>query len=74
MSGYCTESFDIGKFEFFKSVWNFNKNNRKLYYDMLHNANDVKIIILKNNRQVKERMKANIKVYTRGNYDCEIKI
>lgn len=53
MGGYCPESFDMGKFKFFRSVWHFNRNNRKLYYDMLHNANDVKIIILKSNRQVR---------------------
>lgn len=54
MGGYCPERFDMEKIEFFKSVWNFNKNNRRLYYDMLYNANDVKIIILKSRKQVRE--------------------
>ncbi|SHH89766.1 AAA family ATPase [Clostridium intestinale] len=54
MGGYCPEKFNMKKFEFLKSVWNFNKNNRKRYYDMLQSANDVKIIILKSRRQVRE--------------------
>ena len=44
MGGYCPERLDVEKFAFLKFVWNFNKNNRKRFYDMLHNANDVKII------------------------------
>lgn len=54
MGGYCPERFNIEKIEFFKSVWNFNKNNRKDYYDILSNANDVRIIILKNRKQERE--------------------
>lgn len=51
MGGYCPERFD---FEFLKSVWNFNKNNRRRYYDMLHEATNVKIIILKSHKQLGE--------------------
>lgn len=51
MGGYCPEGFD---FEFLKSVWNFNKNNKKRYYDMLHEAANVKIIILKSRKQTRE--------------------
>ena len=54
MGGYCPERFDMQEFSFFKSVWNFNKNNRRRYYDMLHNTNDVKIIILKSRKHVRE--------------------
>lgn len=54
MGGDCPERLDLGKIEFFKSVWNFNKNNRKHYYDMLYNTNNVKIIILKSRKQVRE--------------------
>lgn len=54
MGGYCPERFDMEKLAFLKSVWNFNKNNRKRFYDMLHNANDVKIILLKSRKQVRE--------------------
>lgn len=52
MGGYCREKFDKKEFEFFKSVWNFNKNNRKSYYDMINNAEDIKIIILKNRKHM----------------------
>lgn len=51
MGGYCPERFD---FKFLKHVWNFNNKNRKRYYDMLRNANDVKIIILKSRKQARE--------------------
>lgn len=54
MGGYCPERFDMEKFAFLKSVWNFNKNNKKRYYDMLNNANDIEIIILKNRKQMVE--------------------
>lgn len=51
MGGYCPEKFD---FKFLKAVWNFNKNNRNRYYDILDSADNVKIIILKNRRQIRE--------------------
>ena len=50
MGGYCPERFD---FEFIQSVWNFNRRNRKLYYEMLHHASGVKVIILKSRKQVR---------------------
>lgn len=53
MGGYCPERLDKGKFSFFMSVWNFNRKNRKRYYDLLNDYPDVNIIILKNRRQVK---------------------
>lgn len=52
MGGTCPERFDRKKFEFLKAVWNFNKNNRSRFYDMLKNADDVPVIVLKNRRQV----------------------
>ena len=54
MGGYCPEKFDFQSFKFIKTVWEFNKNNRKHYYDMLINASDVEIIILKNRKQMIE--------------------
>lgn len=54
MGGYCPEKFDFRSFKFIKTVWEFNKNNRKRYYDMLINVNDVEIIILKNRKQLIE--------------------
>ena len=48
MGGYCPERFD---FDFIKFVWNFNKNNRKRYYDILSREADIQVIILRNRRQ-----------------------
>lgn len=48
MGGYCPERFD---FDFIKFVWNFNKNNRKRYYDILSREEDIQVIILRNRRQ-----------------------
>lgn len=48
MGGYCPERFD---FDFIKFVWNFNKNNRKRYYDILSSREDIQVIILRNRRQ-----------------------
>lgn len=48
MGGYCPERFD---FDFIKFVWNFNKNNRKRYYDILSSKEDIQVIILRNHRQ-----------------------
>lgn len=53
MGGYCPEKFDFKSFEFIKTVWDFNKNNRKRYYDML-TASNAEIIILKNRKQMIE--------------------
>ena len=54
MGGYCPEKFDRKTFAFLRSVWNFNRNNRKRYYDMLRHADDVQIIILKSRKQARE--------------------
>lgn len=48
MGGYCPERFD---FDFIKFVWNFNKKNRKRYYDILSREEDIQVIILRNRRQ-----------------------
>lgn len=48
MGGYCPERFD---FDFIKFVSNFNKNNRKRYYDILSSKEDIQVIILRNRRQ-----------------------
>jgi len=54
MGGYCPEKFD---FKFLKSVWNFNKNNRKRYYAMLNNTDNIKIVIFKNHKKIREFIK-----------------
>ncbi len=51
MGGECRERFDP---EFMKYVWDFRKKHRKRYLEMLANATDKKVIILKNRRQVKK--------------------
>ncbi len=50
MGGNCPERFDI---EFLKFVWQFKTKHRNRYLEMLANANDKKVVILKNRRQVK---------------------
>ena len=46
----CPERFD---WEFLQWVWNFNKNKRKKYYDLLSAQTGKEIYILKNRREVK---------------------
>ena len=54
MGGECRERFDP---EFMKYVWDFRKKHRKRYLEMLANATDKKVIILKNRRQAKKLLK-----------------
>jgi adenylate kinase family enzyme len=51
MTEGCTEWFDP---EFVKWIWNFNKNNRARYYELLNNAGDKKVVILKSRRQAQK--------------------
>lgn len=46
----CPERID---FDFLKWVWNFNKNKRQRYYQMLNEAEGVETIVLKNRRMVR---------------------
>lgn len=50
MGGNCPERLD---FEFLKFVWRFNKTHRQRYKEMLDNANEVKLIILRNRKETK---------------------
>jgi len=50
MGDGCPERLD---FDFIKWVWNFNKNNRQINYDLLCNAQHAKVYILKNRREVR---------------------
>ena len=45
----CTERFDL---EFLRWVWNFNKNKRQRYYDLLNTLEDKQVYILKSRREV----------------------
>lgn len=46
----CPERFDL---DFLKWVWNFNKNKRKKNHELLSKAEGVRVIILRNRRQLK---------------------
>lgn len=47
----CPERIDL---DFLKWVWNFNKNKREKNYRLLKEAENVRVIILKNRRMVKK--------------------
>ena len=51
MTEGCTEWIDP---EFVKWIWNFNKNNRARYYDLLKHAEGKQIVILKSRRQAQK--------------------
>ena len=50
MGDGCPERFDL---DFLKWIWNFNKNKRQKYYQMLNEVEGVETIVLKNRRMVK---------------------
>lgn len=54
MGGNCVEYFDKQKFTLYKNAIYFNKNNRKNYYKILSNAENVNVIIFKSRRSVNE--------------------
>jgi len=45
----CPERIDL---EFLKWVWNFNRNKRSRYYELLSSVHGKRVVILKNRRQV----------------------
>lgn len=51
MGGNCPERFD---FDFFKWIWNFNKNNRDKYINMLSNLEGKNIYILRNRKEIRK--------------------
>ena len=55
MTEGCTEWIDP---EFVKWIWNFNRNNRARYYDILNNARDKQVFILKSRRQAERFLKS----------------
>lgn len=46
----CPERIDL---EFLKWVWNYNKNKRRKNYDLIAKYPHVKLVVLKNRRQVR---------------------
>lgn len=57
MGGICIEKYDRRSFDFIRSVMNFNRDKRGLFYNELKKAKGIKIIILKNPGQVKAFLK-----------------
>lgn len=51
MGGNCMEHFDSQKISLYRNVLTFNKQHRRDYYELLDNADNVKVIIFKNRRQ-----------------------
>ncbi|MBP3479272.1 MAG: topology modulation protein [Oscillospiraceae bacterium] len=57
MGGSCTEYFDKQKITLYRNVLTFNKQHRKDYCDLLSTAENKRIIIFKNRRQVHRFLK-----------------
>lgn len=57
MGEECIEKFNLKGLKFINSIWSFNTKNRKDYYRMIKEENGVKVIILKNRKQVNEYLK-----------------
>lgn len=57
MGGKCIEKFNLKELKFINSIWLFNTKNRKDYYRIIKQEKRVKVIILKNRKQVKEYLK-----------------
>lgn len=51
MGENCPEKFDM---EFLKWIWNFNKDHRDKYYEILSNAKDKNVIILHNRKECRD--------------------
>ncbi len=54
MAEGCTERFDP---EFALWIWNFNKNYRARFYELLNNLSGKQVIILKSRREVEKFLK-----------------
>lgn len=46
------EKFDMAKITFLKEIINFNRKNRKRYYEMISENSDIKRIVFKSRKQV----------------------
>ena len=58
MAPGCNERFD---FEFLKWIWNFNKEKRPKYIQLLQQRKDVKVYILKNRRQAEKLLRTEFR-------------
>lgn len=57
MGGVCIERFNLRGLKFINSIWLFNTKNREDYYKMIRKQKEIKVIILKNRKQVNEYLK-----------------
>ena len=65
MGGKCVEKFNLKGLKFINSIWSFNTKNRKDYYRMIKEENQVEVMILKNRKQVNEYLKNMDEVKTK---------
>ena len=54
MGGNCVEKFNKRSWDFIKSTLHFNKKNRADFYQMIAAHPDIKLVVLKTRRQVRE--------------------
>ena len=57
IGGNCVERFDKRSWDFARSAFKFNENNRAYFYDTIAAHPDVDLIVLKNRRQVASFLK-----------------
>ena len=58
MGANCPETLNKREIKFIFSTLSFNKKNRRFFYDAVKKADGVKLIVLKNRRQVKRFIKS----------------
>lgn len=54
MGGNCVEKFDRRSFAFIKSIFSLNRKNRADFYKWISEAQNARLIVLKNRKQVKQ--------------------
>lgn len=51
MGGHCVERFDLQKISLYRNVLTFNRQHRKIYYELLSGKENVQLIVFKSRRQ-----------------------
>lgn len=54
MGGSCTERFDRQKLALYKNVITFNRSHRKMYRQLLSEAQNISVITFRNRKQIKK--------------------
>lgn len=54
MGGNCPEHFDGRKIDLYRNALTFNRQHRNAYYALLEAAKDVRVVVFKSRRQVRE--------------------